>query len=851
MPNVLLNEALSLTTFSYNAEKPGAGATIGLQSVEDGMLAIFKKQLPIYPAPKSQDLESAFNKADKDKDGRLTLPEFRSFLSIFLKSYRNGILNNKLASIIFNDSIFQDLWQDEQRLTYIESLKASFFKFLNIALHDNVRNQVGSELFGTFDEDKSGSISYKEFRNLMKDIENSEIAIATVFALVDTDHNRVINLSEFLKALEYYAILSVADSGYQISKETGVASNYKNVWDFLQSGANPEDAALLTPAIVQSAFAKADCPWWRNGVLNQIEWKVFATELIRAWKEKIDDAETVPPVTETETEETETETEEPETETEEPETETEEPETETEEPETETEEPETETETEEDEEEEAVEEEEEEEVVEEEEEEEVVEEEEEEVVEEEEEEEVVEEEEEEEAVEEEEEEVVEEEEEEEAVEEEPYSEVPPPLSEPPTREIGQLETVDFNGDGKSDFIRRPLTSDDAANAYIFLSNGDGTFGKVLFSDTYYIPEDNTDIFIGDFNADGKTDIFRRKTNDWADGTATAQIFFSKGDATFVIINLPESYDLVGTNSALSFGDFNGDGKTDFIRQQKNDETVQTATVYLSTGDGTFTSVSVGNAASPLPADYTNIIVGDFTGDGNFDFIRQEKGTWATSEDVNTATLFVSAGDGTFTTIDLPSTLSIKGSDVQLFVGDFNGDGIDDFLSQHLLTASTVVPTLFISDGAGNFDTQSLKGKMLAAEAANVFIGNFDGDLRYDFLVQQLSGTANPQAYLYQSSSATKPYYYYAYQLKTFNIPGNGTNLYVADFNGDGKSDLLRQEKGTLDDDDSTTASILTSNAVEKNLKYDTQVSGATVFTVINLDESYDLKGDECTLVVTN
>jgi len=931
MSDMNSDEALSLVTFFWifgsNQISDKDGVT--LDTLTTGMYEVWSRLSRLYTPPKREDLESFFKQADKNKDGKLNLNEFHDFLTIFLRSYRAGLLNNLLARLIFNDIWFQDLWKDQQQQEYIKLAEAAFFKFLQYSLHDNTRAQVAYEIFSYLDSDGTGSISKKEFETLLEKACDSKSQIAKIWKTVDANKDGVLDFKEFLKVCETYSVSLVGEFGSLLSQETGTASTLTNIWNFLQGGISKQDAAFLSYSDVQAAFVFADRN--RNGKLSDDEWQTFATKLISEWKKRIDAY--VPPQPTEPTEPTEpTQPTEPETETEE----TEDTEETEEEPTTETEETEEEsnTETEEstdDETEEPVEEHEEqppaneeEEIetpIEEEEENPPVNEEEEEIetpveeqeeenppvneeeeietpveeeeenppvneeeeietpVEEEEENPPVNEEEEiETPVEEQEEEnppineeeeietPVEEQEEEnppvneeeeietpvEEEEEEPYQEVPEPLPVPPKREIGDLQTSDFNGDGKSDFIRRPKTVSDQANSYIFVSNGDGTFNKILINSNYYIPEETTDVYIGDFNADGKTDIFRREKGAWEnDGTPNAQILFSKGDGNFLAINLPESYDLKGSSATLSFGDFNGDGKTDFIRQQNNDANAVTATLYLSNGDGTFRSVSVGNTASPLPADYTNIVVGDFNGDGLFDFIRQEKGIWASAEDINSATLFIATGDGAFRTVDLPSTMNIKGTEVNLLVGDFNGDGKDDFLSQHLLTTTTSVPTLFISNGADGFDTQSLRGKMLSKQQADVYIGNFDGDTRIDFLVQQRLPTANPQAYLYQSSSATKPYYYYTYQLKTYSIPADYVNLYIGDFNGDGKSDILRQEESTFTGDTLTTASLLLSNAVEKNLKYDTQVQGNTAFTIVALPDTYDLSGATCNLLVTN
>ncbi|MBL8157877.1 MAG: VCBS repeat-containing protein, partial [Anaerolineae bacterium] len=155
-----------------------------------------------------------------------------------------------------------------------------------------------------------------------------------------------------------------------------------------------------------------------------------------------------------------------------------------------------------------------------------------------------------------------------------------------------------------------------------------------------------------------------------------------GEKRFKVVSIPDSDLLKGDFTDLIIGDFNGDGKTDFIRQEKgawDDDSIGTAEVWLSRGNGTF-DVVTSSAADRLKGDFTNLITGDFNGDGKTDFIRQEKGAWD-DDSIETAEVWLSRGNGTFDVATPNAADRLKGDFTNLIAGDFNGDGKTDFIRQ--------------------------------------------------------------------------------------------------------------------------------------------------------------------------
>jgi Salmonella virulence plasmid 65kDa B protein/Insecticide toxin TcdB middle/N-terminal region/FG-GAP-like repeat/Phage tail fibre adhesin Gp38 len=231
---------------------------------------------------------------------------------------------------------------------------------------------------------------------------------------------------------------------------------------------------------------------------------------------------------------------------------------------------------------------------------------------------------------------------------------------------------DFNGDGRTDFA---FAGQDAI--YVMLSNGDGTFSGIKF--TYpngwnfgSPPTKNYWSIVGDFDGNGKTDFA------FTAGTAI-YVFLSNGDGIFSAskFTYPNNWNFMSpgpTSPPPIVGDFNGDGKTDFLFSNAT-----TSYTMLSKGDGTFAGstftypngwIFTGGSGSPI---YTPI-VGDFNGDGKADYALVE-GTFSY--------FMLGNGDGSFSLsqFSYPNGWNLgnpPSTNYAPIAGDFNGDGKVDF-----------------------------------------------------------------------------------------------------------------------------------------------------------------------------
>ncbi len=227
---------------------------------------------------------------------------------------------------------------------------------------------------------------------------------------------------------------------------------------------------------------------------------------------------------------------------------------------------------------------------------------------------------------------------------------------------------------------------DSHQAQVALSNGDGTFTRAHRQQDY--PNDGPiwktggdkyPIYIGDFNGDGKADVFQAMRD-----SHQAQVALSNGDGTFTRAHRQQDYPndgpiwkTGGDKYPIYIGDFNGDGKADVFQAMRDSHQAQVA---LSNGDGTFTRAH-------RQQDYPNdgpiwktggdkypIYIGDFNGDGKADVFQAMRDSYQ-------AQVALSNGDGTFTRAhrqqDYPNDGPIwktSGNEYPIYIGDFNGDG---------------------------------------------------------------------------------------------------------------------------------------------------------------------------------
>ncbi len=173
--------------------------------------------------------------------------------------------------------------------------------------------------------------------------------------------------------------------------------------------------------------------------------------------------------------------------------------------------------------------------------------------------------------------------------------------------LRRLGFGDFDGDGKTDIFSivdaYPFNS--GKLQYRYSSGGTQEWRDLAVADVPF-----EDLRFGDFNGDGKTDVF---TATWT-GKTYQWKYLSGGNGTWInIANAGNPLD------QLRFGDFNGDGKTDVFTIAWTGRTYQ----WQYSAGGASNWKKIANAGNPLD----QLRFGDFNGDGKTDvFTRAPSGS---------------------------------------------------------------------------------------------------------------------------------------------------------------------------------------------------------------------------------
>lgn len=361
--------------------------------------------------------------------------------------------------------------------------------------------------------------------------------------------------------------------------------------------------------------------------------------------------------------------------------------------------------------------------------------------------------------------------------------------------INSIAIGDVDGDGKLDLVTIAANvisrTNTAVTVQTYLGTGHGSFkapGSALtqtvnIAAQVQIPT-SLGITLGDLNRDGKLDLaadLEEQTSQTA-GNVVATIALGKGDGSFGSINVTNPISVPVSSNGLPFLIFGTSGVqiADLKNDERNDLAIDAGgALFVALGDGKggfSTQVQTAGVAGS-----SQILYADVTGDGIPDLIQ----------DNGLLNIWIGKGDGTFKLPINGNTYIVdSGGGESLAVADFTGNGNADIAQ---LGGDYKQVSLFVGNGKGAFQgapalsstTESASRPFgLILEAAGDFVGNGYTDLLFVDI-----NRAAP--YVVSGISNKKGGFTYATALSSKAVPAlDYIQPVTADFNGDGKQDLL-------------------------------------------------------------
>jgi hypothetical protein len=229
-------------------------------------------------------------------------------------------------------------------------------------------------------------------------------------------------------------------------------------------------------------------------------------------------------------------------------------------------------------------------------------------------------------------------------------------------------------------------------------------------------------------------------------------------------------------SSVAWADYNGDGEQDLLLTGLDSSYNGISKLYKNTGSGFIEDTSVS-----LPGVYAGSVAwADYNGDGKQDLLLTG---WDGSGYISK--LYKNTGSGFIedTSVSLPGVSS--GS---VAWADYNGDGKQDFLltgfdSYSSETISNKISKLYKNTGSGFIEDTSVS--LPGVGWSSVAWADYNGDGKQDFLLTGYDNSNNPISKLYKNTGSG-----FSEDTSVY-LPGvRYSSVAWSDYNGDGKPDFL-------------------------------------------------------------
>lgn len=299
--------------------------------------------------------------------------------------------------------------------------------------------------------------------------------------------------------------------------------------------------------------------------------------------------------------------------------------------------------------------------------------------------------------------------------------------------------------------------------------------------------DSRAILVGDFDNDGRADIFRA---DWNHNGRQYNVLMLNKEEGWKRVHGPLAKLLGGDDRQLYVGDFDGDGRSDLLRADQSNDGSKFNT-WFSLDENEVWHWHSGPAVS-LWGEDRRIYIGDFDGNKTSDILLGFNDS--TSEN----RIFYLNEDKTWTVSNPGLNYKLGGYKREILIADFDGNGRDDILRADGANNGRKYNRLALSQLDGSWQvysgTEANQGSpsiKLVSEKRALYLGNFDGDKGIDILRADWNDYGSGDKTQFNAILTYESNGEWSYEANIpYDLDLTNRSIHIGDFNGDTRDDIL-------------------------------------------------------------